>query len=69
MKKLTKEQAIIISAYTGYLMTKFSDVHEDVERRLKRPIWNISFGSKEFAEELREIYRSDFIALAPEGEK
>lgn len=64
--KLTKEQAIIISGYTGILICAFSDFHEDVEKRLGRPVWTHEMGSKNFMENLETLYRDDFINLAPE---
>lgn len=64
--KLTKEQAIIISGYTGFLVCQFSDLQNDVEKRMGRPVWTHEFGDEDFAEELKDLYRDDFIALAPE---
>ena len=66
MKKLTKDQAVVVSGYTGFLACKFSDLHADVERRLGRPVINIEFGTKEFASKLEEIYRADFLGLLPD---
>ena len=34
MQKLTKEQSIIISAYTGFTACNFGDLHEAVEKKL-----------------------------------
>lgn len=39
MQKLTKEQAIIISAYTGYTACNFSDMHYAVQQKLDRHDW------------------------------
>lgn len=64
--KLTKEQAIIISGYTGVLICNFADLHGDVERRLGRPVWTHEFGSEQFSEDLKTLYRPDFLELAPE---
>lgn len=65
-QKLTKEQAIIISGYTGFLICPFSDLHADVERRLGRPVWTHEFGSEQFAESIKTLYRPDVLELAPE---
>jgi len=67
--KLTKEQAIIISGYTGFLICRFSDLHEDVEKRVGRPVWTHEFGDEDFFEEVKNLYHDDFIALAPEEPK
>jgi hypothetical protein len=63
MQKLTKEQAIVITGFTGKLACEFSDFHGDVERRLGRPIFTHEFGNKKFAKEIAELYRSDFISM------
>ena len=64
--KLTKEQAIIISGYTGFLICQFSDLQNDVEKRVGRPVWTHEMGDAQFMENLQALYREDFIALAPE---
>ena len=67
--KLTKEQAIIISGYTGILICRFSDLHNDVEKRMGRPVWTHEFGDESFTGQVEDLYREDFIALAPEESK
>ena len=64
--KLTKEQAIIVSGYTGFLVCQFSDLQNDVEKRMGRPVWTHEFGDEDFTEQVEHLYREDFIALAPE---
>lgn len=63
MNKLTKEQAIVIMGYTGISTCNFSDFHADVERRLGHSVWTHTFGEKEFVEELKELYREDFLKI------
>lgn len=67
-KKLTKEQGIILTGFTGVLMCAFSDYHKDVEKRLGRLVLNFMFGDKDFAEKITELYREDFMAMLPEKE-
>jgi len=43
----TKQQAIIITGFTGITACNFGDFHEDVEKRLGRPIWTHQFANKE----------------------
>lgn len=62
VKPLTPEQAAIVSAYTGYLVGSFRDMHEYAERKLGRSIWTHQFPS--VSDELREAAKSDFIALS-----
>lgn len=47
MKRLTKEQANVIGAYTMVLCGTFSDLHEAVEKKLGRPVWTHQFADKE----------------------
>ena len=67
MDKLTKEQAVILTGFTGLIHGSFGDFHQDVEKRLGRPVWTHEFASKKMKEELKELYRDDFIAMQPEG--
>ena len=60
---MTKREKIIVSAYTGYLMCDFSDVHEYVEKILGRPVFTHEFASEEFNRELRKKSKKDFIEL------
>ena len=63
MKKLSKEQAIVITGFTGKLACQFGDFHADVEKRLGHPVWTHQVGDKEFAKKLEELYREDFLAM------
>ena len=59
--KLTKEQAAIIGAYTGYACGPFADVHEYCERLLGHPIWTHQFPALQ--ERIRDAAKPDFIRL------
>lgn len=63
MQKLTKEQAIILTGFTGITCCKFSDFHADVEQRLGHPVWTHQFGNKQFSIKLQELYKEDFLKL------
>lgn len=63
IQKLTKEQAVIISGFTGILCGEFSDFHADVEKRLGRGVQTFEFGFKEFATEVKRLYEADFIEM------
>jgi hypothetical protein len=66
MNALTKEQALVISAYTGFLVVNdFSDLHEYVEKVMERPVWTSEFANKGFMEELREKLKPEFLKLIP----
>ena len=64
MQKLTKEQAIVITGFTGVMACKsFSDFHGDVEKLLGRPVFTHEFGNTEFSKLLKELYKPDFIEM------
>lgn len=66
MQKLTKEQAAVISAYTGYCCGPFSDVQEYVEKILKRPVWTHEFADKRLMEEIQAAAKPDFLSICYE---
>ena len=63
MQKLTKEQAVIITGFTGFTACRFSDFHEDVEKRIGHPVFTHQFGDKEFSTKVKALYRDDFISI------
>lgn len=55
---MTKEESILITAYTGYMLTEnFSDVHELCEKVLGRPLFSHEFANEEVCAEIREKLR------------
>lgn len=66
---MTKQEKIIVSAYTGVLMCDFSDMHEYIEKKLGRPVWTHELASKEVRAEIREAIKSDFLKLCKDGEE
>ena len=55
---MKKQEAVLISAYTGFLLTKdFDDVHKFCEELLGRPIWTHEFASRTVQEEIIEKCR------------
>lgn len=61
MQKLTKEQAIVVTGFTGLMCCEFSDFHADVEQRMGRPVWTHEFAFN--ADEVKELYREDFLDM------
>lgn len=63
---LSKEQALLISAYTGFLCVKdFSDMHAYCEKVLGRSIWTHQFTDEGLQKELREKLKPEFLKLIP----
>ena len=69
MTRLTKEQAAVIGAYTGFTAGPFADIQEYAERKLGRPCWTHEFGKPEFTEHLHLAAKEDFLALCYEEPK
>ena len=63
MTKLALEQAIVITGYTGFLACNFSDFHADLEKRIGRPVWTHEMGCSEFKEQIKQLYKDDFISM------
>lgn len=61
MKKLTEEQALVLTGFTDTLMVDFSKFHADVEKRLGRPVMTHEFPKLRVA--IKEAYRADFMRL------
>lgn len=60
---MTKEEKLIISAYTGYLMCDFNDVHKFIEKILGRPVWTHELADEHVQVEIKNRLRDDFIGL------
>lgn len=60
---MTKEEKIIVSAYTGVLMCDFSDVHAYIEKKLGRPVFTHELADTTIEEEIRRKTESDFLAV------
>lgn len=60
---MTKEEKIIVSAYTGILMCDFNDLHKYIETVLERPIWTHELAFDSVQNEIKEKTKSDFLKL------
>ena len=61
---MNKQEAILVSAFTGFLLTKdFSDVHKFCEDLLGRPIWTHEFANRDVQEEIKEKCRPLILAM------
>lgn len=59
--RLTKDQAAILSAYTGFLCGDFGDMAEYCEKIMGRPIWTHQYPA--LADQIREKAKPDFLAI------
>lgn len=61
---MKKSEAILISAYTGFLLTKdFSDVAKFCEDALGRPIFTHEYAMKEVQDEIRRVLKPKIIEM------
>ncbi len=61
---MTRDEALLLSAYTGYLLVPdFSDVHEFCERTLGRPIYTHEFVDEKIVEEIREKLKPEIMSM------
>lgn len=61
--ELTREQAAIVGAYTGYLAGPFEEMHEYIEKIMGRPVFTHEMASEEVADQIREKAKQDFLAI------
>lgn len=61
--KLTKEQTIVISGFTGIFCGHWSDYAAEVERRLGRPVMTHEFADLETVKEIENAFRDDFLTM------
>lgn len=67
-KRLTQEQALIVSAYTGFMFVQeFSSLHGFIEKVLGRPVYTAEMGDGKIFEELRKALGSEFKDLVPDA--
>ena len=60
---MTKEEKLIVSAYTGILMVDYKDFLEYVEKLLGRPVLATEVETEEFAEAVISAAKDDFVKL------
>ena len=66
---MTKEEKLIVSAYTGILMTDFNNLHEFIEKKLGRPVLTHDLANELVVNELKEAVKEDFLKLCAEDTK
>ena len=61
---MTREEAILLSAYTGFLLVQdFSDVHKFCEDTLGRSIWTHEFADEDVQKEIQNKLRPQIMKL------
>lgn len=60
---MTKQEKIIVSAYTGVLMCDFDDVHEYIQKKLGRSVFTHELADKDIQKEIEEKTKEDFLEI------
>jgi len=60
---MTREECLIVSAYTRILMVPFPDLHHFVEDTLGRPVYTHEMAGEDFWVELQAIVKPRFLEL------
>ena len=63
IQPLTKREAAIIAAYTGYLIGEFSEMHKYIEEVMGRPVFTHEMVLNEFMKQLHEKSKQDFVSI------
>ena len=61
--RLTKEQAAVLSAFTGVMMGPFHEFHEYVEGIMGRPVYTHEFASDEMSKAIKSAAWDDFMEI------
>ena len=69
MARLSRKDAAIIGAFTGFALGPFEDIQAYGDHLLGEPTWTHQYGSKEFWEKLKELARPDFMALCADRDE
>ena len=60
---MTKQEKIIVSAYTGVLMCDLDDVYEYIQKKLGRPVFTHELANKDIQKEIEEKSKEDFLEV------
>lgn len=63
---MTRQEAAIVAAYTGYLIGDFADMQEYIQKIMVRPVWTHELGNKDFVAEIHEKSKEDFVNIGIE---
>lgn len=60
---MTKQEKIIVSAYTGVLMCDFDDLHEYIQKKFGRPVFTHELADKGIQKEVEEKSKKEFLEI------
>ena len=66
---MTKREALIISAYTGYLLCDMDELHKFIEKTLGRPVFTHELAQDNILDEIRLKLKDSFIEIIKNTDK
>lgn len=60
---MTKEERLVVTAYTGVMMVEEDEFYDYLEELLNRPVRAKEVNTEEFYEEVVEAVKDDFMKL------
>ena len=60
---MTKQEKLIVSAYTGVLMVNMDELQTFIEEKLGRPVWTHELASDNVWQELHAALKPEFLKL------
>lgn len=65
---MTLDEKIVVSAYTGYLMCDFNEVHRYIENLLGRPVFTHELALGMIQDKIKEKSKDDFLKICANKE-
>lgn len=60
---MTKQEKIIVSAYTGVLMCDFADLQEYIEKKFGRPVFTHELADEGMLAEIKKKTKEEFLEI------
>lgn len=60
---MTKKEAAIVTAYTGFMLGDWHEFHKYAEKLFKRPIFTDEFAKPKMIEKMRIKSKKDFCSI------
>lgn len=61
--RLTREQAAIIGAFTGFSCGPFGDVHQKIEQLLGRPVFTHEMANAELWQQVKTKVEPEYLSI------
>ena len=60
---MTKEEKLIVSAYTNIMMVNSEEFHKFVEKKLGRTVHEYEYAFKDTVDQIKNAVKADFLKL------